>query len=266
MDILCGCLGPDHGSARICGYDITEQPIEAKSNLGYLPDVPPLYNDMSVEESLEFAGRIHHLNGTRLRERVEEMLERLSLKDVRYRLVGNLSKGYRQRTAFAQAMVHDPGVLILDEPTEGLDPNQIMHFRELIKDLKENYTIMLSSHILSEVENTCDTIIIINKGRIVKQGSYRELVDSIERSSCLELIVRDHSPRLQQELAGISGVASVEFDEIHAKYQISLLDVGENDPTDSIARLVVDNRYGLRSLTPSQHNLEQVFFQSTRPQ
>jgi ABC-2 type transport system ATP-binding protein len=149
MDIMCGCIGADAGTATIAGYDVTEHPLEVKRRLGYLPDVAPLHPEMRVEEFVTYAGRLHQIPGTQLRQRVGETLEKLSLGAVRRRLIGNLSKGYRQRVALAQAIVHNPEVLVLDEPTEGLDPNQIVQIRELIRSLAGHHTIILSSHILS---------------------------------------------------------------------------------------------------------------------
>lgn len=264
MDILCGCIGPDSGTARICGFDITEDPVAAKANLGYLPDVPPLYSDMTVWESLQFSGRIHHLAGMRLQERTELMVEKFNLQEVVHRLVGNLSKGFRQRVAFAQSMIHDPSVLVLDEPTEGLDPNQIIQIREIISELKNDYTIMLSSHILSEVENTCDSIIIINRGKIVRRGTYLELVESIGRTKSIELKVKDHSRDLLADLHQLASINEVNFDAAHDKFAISLLEEDESEAIEDIAKLVIDRGYGLRSINPMQQNLEEVFFQSTK--
>ena len=175
MDILCGCLSADAGSAKICGIDITENPIEAKRKLGYLPDTPPLYNDMIVEDMIRFSAEINEVRTENLSAKIGEVIEKLSLQDVRSRLVGNLSKGYRQRVALANALVHSPEVLILDEPTEGLDPNQIAQMRDVINTLRGDHTVLLSSHILHEIESICDSLVVINSGKIVATDTYENL-------------------------------------------------------------------------------------------
>jgi ABC-2 type transport system ATP-binding protein len=151
MDILCGCIGADSGFAKVAGFDITERPLEAKRRLGYLPDVAPLHHDMLVSDYIAYAAELHKVERGQIAARVSATIEKLALGDVRNRVIGNLSKGYRQRVGLAQALVHDPEVLVLDEPTEGLDPTQIAEIRKLIKSLAGQHTILLSSHILSEV-------------------------------------------------------------------------------------------------------------------
>ena len=171
MRILTGCIPPTEGTAIVGGYDVLEQPIEAKRRTGYLPETPPLYLDMTVREYLTFVARINAVGSGDRAGRVASAMARTSVEDVSDRLCGNLSKGYRQRVGLAQAILHNPDVLILDEPTAGLDPKQIIETRELIKSLAGDHTIILSTHILPEVAQTCQRVVIINKGRVVAEDT-----------------------------------------------------------------------------------------------
>jgi ABC-2 type transport system ATP-binding protein len=166
MDILAGLLGPSDGTARVCGFDVVTQATDVKAHVGYLPDNPPLHKEMIVSDFVDYVGKLRGLKGSGRRDAVNRVLEECDVEDVRNRVIGNLSKGYRQRVALCAALVHQPKVLVLDEPTEGLDPNQIVHIRNLIKKLALDRTVILSSHILSEVQATCEDVIIINQGRI----------------------------------------------------------------------------------------------------
>jgi ABC-2 type transport system ATP-binding protein len=263
MDILCGCIGADQGSAQISGYDITSQPNEAKRRLGYLPDEPPLYTDMLVKEYIEYSAKLHKVPRTEIKKRVDETVEKLSLGEVRNRLVGNLSKGFRQRVGLAQAIVHDPEVLVLDEPTEGLDPNQIVHIRELIRSLAGQHTIILSSHILSEVQNTCDHIIIINKGRIVKQGTYDELVKVIGKTRQYFISVDKHGKSLADKISGFKGVSDVHVSDTDG-HRVEFTMDGSEGIIDSIARAAMDGSHGIKEIASKTKTLEEIFFQLTR--
>lgn len=266
MDILCGCIGADAGTAVIAGYDITEQPIEAKKRLGYLPDVPPLHSEMSVEDFVTYAAKLHQVPLNALHTRVNDTLERLSLTDVRHRLVGNLSKGYRQRVALAQAIVHDPEVLVLDEPTEGLDPGQIVQIRELIRSLGGKHTILLSSHILSEVQNTCDRIVIINKGKIVTQGTYDELTRDLSQGKVFRLRVARSANEALTRLKGLPGIVHARIEDDHGEDAIEFgieKSASDNAPED-VARAVMDGGFGFRELRQKTKSLEEVFFQVTK--
>lgn len=266
MDILCGCSGADSGTAVIAGYDITEQPIEAKKRLGYLPDVPPLHGEMSVEDFVTYAAKLHKVPTNALNTRVNDTLQRLSLFEVRHRLVGNLSKGFRQRVAMAQAIVHDPEVLVLDEPTEGLDPGQIVQIRELIRSLGGKHTILLSSHILSEVQNTCDRIVIINKGRIVTQGTYEELTRDLSQGKVFRLRVARSAKDALSRLKGLPGIVHAKIEDDHGEDTIEFgveKSASENAPED-VARAVMDGGFGFRELRQKTKSLEEVFFQVTK--
>src|ERR1019366_8987650 len=175
MRMLTCFLTPSAGTATVAGFDIFEQPLEVKKHIGYLPETPPLYPEMRTAEYLSFVGQLKGLSGSELRSRVDYACERCAVTDVRNKLIGKLSKGYRQRVGLAQAIIHNPDVLILDEPTAGLDPKQINETRDLIKSLAGDHTIILSTHILPEVSQTCERVIIINKGKIVATDSVSNL-------------------------------------------------------------------------------------------
>ncbi|MEN9834604.1 MAG: hypothetical protein RL011_797 [Pseudomonadota bacterium] len=264
MDIMCGCIGADSGSSKIAGFDIMEQPLEAKRRLGYLPDVAPLHMEMRVADYVTFAARLHKVPTLQLRKQVDEAVERLSLGDVRHRLVGNLSKGYRQRVALAQAIVHNPEVLILDEPTEGLDPNQILHIRELIKSLAGQHTIILSSHILSEVQNTCDRIVIIHNGAVVQQGSVEELASQAASGRIYRIRVARNVDQLVPLLNTINQIIAPRvIDKINCEVEFGLSKGADEQIVDEVVKLVVNGGYGLRELALKTHSLEDVFFQLT---
>lgn len=264
MDIMCGCIGADSGSAKIAGFDIMDQPLEAKRRLGYLPDVAPLHLEMRVADYVTFAARLHKVPAVQLRKQVDDALDRLSLGDVRHRLVGNLSKGYRQRVALAQAIVHNPEVLILDEPTEGLDPNQILHIRELIKSLAGQHTIILSSHILSEVQNTCDRIVIIHNGVVVQQGSVEELALQAESGRIYRMRVAHNVDQLARDLSAINQLSAVRLiDPKNGELEFDLAKLADEQVITEVSKVVVNGGYGLRELALKTHSLEDVFFQLT---
>lgn len=264
MDILCGCIGADAGTAKIAGFDVTEAPLEAKRRLGYLPDVPPLHPEMTVVDFITYAAKLHRLEKGKIAARVRETIDALSLGDVRKRILANLSKGYRQRVALAQAIVHDPDVLVLDEPTEGLDPGQIVHIRELIRSLAGRHTIILSSHILSEVQNTCDHLVIINKGHIVAQGKYDELVASVKSARVHRLKVAKDHQLLVDLLRKTSGISDVHLLPNHADIEFSIAPGTDGERgVESVARIVLEGGYGLKEIAPKPTSLEEVFFQLT---
>src|SRR5271154_1599560 len=175
MRMLTCFLTPTSGGATVAGFDVLEQPLEVKKRIGYLPETPPLYPEMETGEYLTFVGRLKGLSGSELKQRVDYVCERCAVADVRNKLLGRLSKGYRQRVGLAQAIIHNPDVLVLDEPTAGLDPKQINETRDLIKGLAGDHTIILSTHILPEVEQTCEQVVIINKGKLVATDSVTNL-------------------------------------------------------------------------------------------
>lgn len=262
MDIMCGCAGADSGTVRVAGFDVTEKPLEAKKKIGYLPDVAPLHPEMRVADFVGYVGRLHGLKGSGLKTRVAETLNELALTDVARRLVGNLSKGFRQRVALAQAIVHNPDVLILDEPTEGLDPGQLMHIRQLIKSLGGRHTIMFSSHILSEVENICDHILIIHKGKIIESGTYGELTERLQAGRIYSLRVGERAEAAIKDLQTIPAVKLATLADGGA-IEISLQSGHSESNMDDIARKVLDGGYGLRELALKTRRLEDVFLELT---
>src|SRR5436305_1851648 len=189
MRVLTCFLPPTSGKVSVAGFDVLEQPLEVKKRIGYLPETPPLYPDMEVQEYLTFVGRLKGLAASDIGRRVDEVCERCVLGDVKTKLIGKLSKGYRQRVGLAQAIIHNPEVLVLDEPTSGLDPQQIIHTRELIRGLAGDHTIILSTHILSEIENSCDKVIIISHGKVVATDSVANLTNRLRGAEAVAIDV-----------------------------------------------------------------------------
>ena len=212
MKMLTGYLQPSSGDALICGLSVTKQSIKARAQIGYLPESAPSYGEMQVEEFLRFAGKVRRLKGKRLNSQIEKVLEETSLKTVRNQLIETLSKGYRQRTCLAQALLHDPPVLLLDEPTDGLDPNQKHEVRKLINQLKQDRTILVSTHILEEVEAICSRAIIISEGKIVGDGTPKDLLSRSIYHNAINLKISAQSNQdVQQILLGIPSVDKVEI-------------------------------------------------------
>ena len=181
MQMICGVLAMSSGTVTISGYDIVETPIRAKQCIGYLPEHPPVYLDQTVDEYLDYCARLRHVAKQELKERIEESKQRCGIAQVGHRLIGNLSKGFQQRIGIAQAIIHTPALVILDEPTTGLDPNQIVEIRELIRELGKDHSVILSTHILSEAEEVCSRIIIINAGELVMDKPATD-IDDLERT------------------------------------------------------------------------------------
>jgi len=211
MKMLTGYLQPSSGDALICGHSVTKQSIKARAEIGYLPESAPSYGEMQVEEFLRFAGKVRGLAGKKLNSQIEKVLEDTSLKTVRKQLIETLSKGYRQRTCLAQSLLHDPPVLLLDEPTDGLDPNQKYEVRKLISQLKADRTILVSTHILEEVEAICTRAIILSEGKIVGDGTPEELLSKSIYHNAINLKISvKHNQNVQQILQGIPSVERVE--------------------------------------------------------
>src|SRR5271167_3232817 len=214
MRMLTCFLTPTSGNATVAGYDVLEQPLEVKKRIGYLPETPPLYPEMETGEYLTFVGKLKGLAGAELRRRLDYVCDRCSIADVKNKLLGKLSKGYRQRVGLAQAIIHNPDVLILDEPTAGLDPKQINETRDLIKSLGGDHTIILSTHILPEVEQTCEQVVIINKGKLVATDSVHNLQARARGAESVTLEVEGRSSAIdaqtiQHRLETVSGVSRV---------------------------------------------------------
>ena len=212
MKMLTGYLQPSSGDALICGHSVTKQSLKARSKIGYLPESAPSYGEMQVEEFLRFAGKVRGLTGEKLNSQIEKVLEDTSLQTVRKQLIETLSKGYRQRTCLAQSLLHDPPVLLLDEPTDGLDPNQKYEVRKLISQLKEDRTILVSTHILEEVEAICTRAIILSEGKIVGDGTPEELLSKSVYHNAINLKISvKPNQNVQQILLEIPSVERVEI-------------------------------------------------------
>jgi ABC-2 type transport system ATP-binding protein len=269
MRMLTCFLPPTAGTAQVAGFDVLDQPLEVKRRIGYLPETPPIYHEMETAEYLKFVGRLKGLSGDQLQKRVDYVCERCSVADVKKKLLGKLSKGYRQRVGLAQAIIHNPDVLILDEPTAGLDPKQINETRDLIKDLAGEHTIILSTHILPEVEQTCEQVVIINKGKLVATDSVRNLRARARgaESVLIEIAARTGNievPIVQLKLEQIAGVSRVTFrqkDENRATFEIDS-EKGRLVRGD-LARTVVESGWDLNELRSAAMSLEEIFLQLT---
>jgi ABC-2 type transport system ATP-binding protein len=269
MRMLTCFLPPTSGSATVAGFDVLEKPLEVKRHIGYLPETPPLYQEMRTAEYLMFVGKIKGLSGAELTKRVDYVLGRCAVADVKDKVLGKLSKGYRQRVGLAQAIIHNPDVLILDEPTAGLDPKQINETRELIRSLAGDHTIILSTHILPEVEQTCQQVIIINKGKLVATDSVSNLQNRARGASSVLVEVAPRSGTLdkavvQSRLEQVSGVSRVLFKETREDRSIFEVD-GDHGRglRGDLARAVVESGWNLNELRSSAVSLEEVFLQLT---
>src|SRR5437879_4989546 len=269
MRVLTCFLPPSSGTATVAGFDVLEVPFEVKKRIGYLPEAPPLYLEMRTAEYLTFVGRLKGLSGADLQQRVDAVCDRCAIGDEKKKLLGKLSKGYRQRVGLAQAIIHNPDVLILDEPTAGLDPKQINETRDLIKSLAGDHTIILSTHILPEVEQTCERVIIINKGKLVATDSVNNLQS---RARGAELVLVEvagrngslDSARVQERLGKVAGVSRVVFKEkkqAGATFEVESLK--DKFARGDLARAVVEAGWDLNELRTTAVSLEEIFLELT---
>jgi ABC-2 type transport system ATP-binding protein len=262
MKILTCFLAPTSGSAQVAGFDVFDQSLEVRQHVGYLPEDTPLYKDMSVLEHLEFAANMHGMSGDRVHARIKEIGGRCGLSDVAGKLVGELSKGYRQRVGLAQAMLHDPDILILDEPTSGLDPNQIAEIRALIKEVGKEKTVILSTHILPEVQATCSRMLIISGGKLVADGTPDEL-RAREKATRYRLVVESNgaaADAVKDKVAGVSGVVQcLKVAGEDGSHTFAIDGEAKNDLRKQLFRAAVDNKWTLLELTREAASLEDVF-------
>jgi ABC-2 type transport system ATP-binding protein len=269
MRMLTCFLPPSAGTAKVAGFDVLEQPLEVKKRIGYLPETPPIYPEMETGEYLKFVGKLKGLKGADLQKRVEYVCDRCAIADVKKKLLGKLSKGYRQRVGLAQAIVHNPEVLILDEPTAGLDPKQINETRDLIKDLAGEHTIILSTHILPAVEQPCEQVIIINKGKLVATDSVKNLQARARgaESVLIEIAGRDGNlevPIVQHKLEQVSGVSRVLCrQQVDSRALFEVESLKGRLIRGDLARAVVQAGWDLNELRPAAMSLEEVFLQLT---
>jgi ABC-2 type transport system ATP-binding protein len=262
MRILTGYLPATSGRASIAGFDIFEQSLEARRRTGYLPESTPLYTDMRVGEYLRYRANLKGVPGSKVRERVGDVLELCSLKDRERSIIGSLSKGYRQRVGLADALVHDPELLILDEPTIGLDPNQIRQVRELIKNLGGRRTVLISTHILPEVEIMCSRVIVIHKGRIRASDTAENLLKNHRATGSMRLEARADAdaPEMLGRIPGVKDVA-VESEGDWSIFQLRL--EASADPSEDVMRLATAKHWPVREMTRRRPTLEDVFVELT---
>jgi ABC-2 type transport system ATP-binding protein len=257
MKMITGNLAPSSGSVKICGIDMIANPREAKALIGYLPEQPPLYREMTVDEFLTIAARLHRVSGRNIKRAVELAKERCGLTEMSKRLIENLSKGYQQRVGIAQAIIHNPMVVILDEPTVGLDPIQIRDIRALIKELGGAYSVILSTHILPEVEMVCDHVQIIHKGQLVFNGGIDVLKQQRQGN---KLLVGLNHPPAEAELLKVPGIVGV---EALPNGLLRIQHAEGKAPAEALVQAAVANSWGLHQINPDQTSLEDVFVQLT---
>src|SRR5579885_2039611 len=269
MRVLTCFLPPTSGTAQVAGFDVLENPMEVKKRIGYLPETPPLYPEMEVVEYLKFVAKLKGIASSDVGRRVDEVMERCSVADVRSKLISKLSKGYRQRVGLAQAIIHNPDVLILDEPTSGLDPKQSIESREQIHSLAGDHTIILSTHILSEVEHSCEKVVIISQGKLVATDSVANLTNRLRGSEAVALEVespngRPNPTEVQQRLETVSGVSRVMMkDSRDSKLVFEVESLQGRHIRPELARAVVGAGWNLNELRPVGLSLEDIFLQLT---
>jgi gliding motility-associated transport system ATP-binding protein len=264
MRILTCYLPPTEGKARVAGYDVFEEPLEVKKRVGYIPETPPLYPDLDVQEFLEFCARIKGVPGASRKQRIDDAVEKTRLGDVRRQLIGRLSKGYRQRVGLAQAILSNPDVLILDEPTAGLDPKQIIETRELIRGLGGEHTIILSTHILPEVSMVCGRVVIINRGRVVAEDTPENLTHRLRGAASLRVEARGEPAAVLEAVRAVRGVAAVRPRGDAAG--VTALEVDPEPGADvrpELARAIVGGGFDLLALQQVGMSLEDIFLHLT---
>ena len=260
MQMLTGNLAPSAGQVEICGIDMLERPTEAKARIGYLPETPPLYRDLTVNEFLQLAARLHKVPKKSVRGAVDLAKQRCGIVDVGQRLIGTLSKGYQQRVGIAQAIVHNPDLVVLDEPTVGLDPNQIRDIRALIRELGGQHSVILSTHILPEVEQVCDRVQIMHKGTLV----FSDTIEGLKHFRGGSLMLGLRTPPAIEAIAGIPGVDSVEpAAGGNSPGMFRIKPAAQSDPTDALVRAAWDGKWQLFHLAPAVSSIEDVFVQLT---
>ncbi len=266
MRILTGAIPATSGRVRVAGYDVDDAPLEVKRRIGYLPEAPPLYTEMTVTEYLVFVARIKGVVRSGLRPAIDRVVERCALGQVRKRLIGNLSRGYRQRVGIAQALIHEPPVLILDEPTSGLDPKQIIEIRALINTLAGAHTVILSTHILSEATAICQRVVILHQGRVVAVDTPERLAAQLRGSEQIMVTLRRPSDGLREALSRLPGVLAVvpRTGAVVASTAVWIVECAQGqDRREEIARVIVGGDGGLLELTSMAMSLEDVFLQLT---
>jgi len=269
MRMLTCFLPPTAGTATVAGFDVLDAPLDVKRRIGYLPETPPLYPEMETGEYLAFVGKLKGLSGADLSKRVDYVCGRCAVNEVKNKLLGKLSKGYRQRVGLAQAIIHNPDVLILDEPTAGLDPKQINETRDLIKSLAGDHTIILSTHILPEVEQTCEQVIIINRGKLVATDSVHNLQNRARGAETMFIEIGGRNGNLESaivegRLGKVNGVSRVQFKTSHGDRSVFEVESQKGFVRGDLARAVVEAGWDLNELRPAAMSLEEIFLQLTK--
>jgi len=259
MRILTGFLAPTQGNVWIAGYDMSKHSLEARQRIGYFPEATPLYTDVTVRSYLDFSARLRGLDKNRIKTRIEEVVDICHLEEYVDVLIGKLSKGFRQRVGVAQAIIHEPDVLILDEPTIGIDPIQVSMTRQLIKEIGKEHTILLSTHILPEVSMTCERVIIINEGRIVAEDRIENLSSLISSSKRIRLEVEGPAEKVAERLRQIEDVLRVSYEDSYYIVECS----AEQDPRGKIMETIVQGGWTLLSLESIEMSLEDIFLKLT---
>ena len=265
MRVITCYLSASSGTVKVAGYDIFENPIEVKKRIGYMPENPPIYTDMTVLSYLEFVGSIKRLSGRKLGESIKRVMHLTAIEHVKHRVTGKLSKGYRQRVGLAQALIHNPEILILDEPTAGLDPKQIIETRELIKSLAGQHTIVVSTHILPEVSMTCQRVLIINEGQIVAEDTIENLTKRIRGSETILVEIEGPKNEVIEKLEKIDGVSEVKFrGSKDDRVKVFHIETKPNfNVRKEIARNVVLSEWGLNEMKTETISLEDIFLKLT---
>ena len=264
MRVITGFFPPTSGSVRVAGYDVVNEPMEAKRRTGYLPETPPIYPDMTVVEYLAFVARIKGVSRRELKSRLDDIVEKCAVGDVRNRQIGKLSKGYRQRVGLAQALIHNPDVLVLDEPTSGLDPKQIIETRELITGLAGQHTVILSTHILPEVSKTCQRVVVINAGQIVAVGTPNELMRRLQGFETVLVTVEGPAADIMEKFQRVGGVNWVEPREAaDGRVTLEVHSEKDKDVRAELARATVESGWKLYELKTSGLSLEEIFLKLT---
>lgn len=264
MRVITGYLPPTEGKVRVAGYDVVEEPLEAKRRTGYLPESPPVYPDMSVAEYLAFVAKIKGVPRREVKQRINEVSEKVAITDVQDRQVGKLSKGYRQRVGLAQTLIHNPEVLVLDEPTAGLDPKQIIETRELIKGLAGQHTVILSTHILPEVSKSCQRVVVINAGKVVAVGAPEELTRRLQGFETVLITAEGPAAEIKDRLERVSGVNKAELREtVDGRVSFEVHADKGKDVRAELARAIVEAGWRLFELKTSGLSLEDIFLKLT---
>ena len=265
MNILTGYIGATSGTVKINGYDILNQPEEAKKCVGYLPELPPLYMDMTVAEYLKFVAELKKIEKKKRKEMINDAMEMTGVSDVSERLIKNLSKGYRQRVGFAQAVLGYPQIIILDEPTVGLDPKQIIEIRELIKKLGENHTVILSSHILTEISAVCDHVFIISKGKLVASDATENLINLMSTEQNIDIIAKCDEAVARQVIENVSDVKEVKFEQPEEDDTVKFVVRAQKgcDIREGLFKAFCDRNITLLEMHSAVKSLEDVFLEIT---